>query len=72
MRVQRIEISISPDGNIEKEELSGFIGDECLAVSKPFEEALGGQIIDRSRKDAQSSDECEYGATEDRHEELLG
>ena len=41
-----LNISIGPDGNIEIE-VKGAKGDECLAITKDLEEALG---VVRSRE----------------------
>ena len=49
MHVTEIHISIGVDGNVDRTEMKGFEGDECLETSKPFEDALGGKIVDRQR-----------------------
>ncbi len=46
MELQEIDVKIDPDGRVHIE-VRGVKGPACLALTKPLEEALGDQVIDR-------------------------
>ena len=73
MKKKDIHITIGPNGDVEKMEMDGFDGDECLEVSKPFEDALGGKILKRERTTKNTRD-VSHGETDsesERDKELL-
>lgn len=47
--MKKITITITPEGET-KVEASGYSGDECIAATKPIEEALGVSSEPRVRK----------------------
>lgn len=44
MQLQEIEITINKDGQVEVH-VRGVKGEACLDITRPVEEALGGEII---------------------------
>ncbi len=48
MSMQEIEVAIDPDGNVSIS-VKGLKGDGCLALTRDFEAALGGEITSRER-----------------------
>ena len=46
MEIQEIEVTIDNKGNV-KIHVQGVQGDKCLEITKPLEEALGGDITSR-------------------------
>lgn len=43
MEFQEVEVFIDKDGNVQYQ-VKGIKGMDCLDVSKPIEEALGGEV----------------------------
>jgi len=54
MRVEEIEVVISPQGDVTIK-VQGMDGDVCLATTKELEELLGGEILERKRTDPGNS-----------------
>lgn len=46
MELQQIEVFIDKDGNVRLE-VRGMKGQACLELTRPLEEALGGQVETR-------------------------
>jgi hypothetical protein len=49
--IQELEITIDRYGNV-KVEVDGVTGTKCEALTKPLEQALGGQVLERTYKDS--------------------
>jgi hypothetical protein len=47
MKAEEIEITIDRDGGV-RVAVHGVTGKECLNVTRPIEEALGGQVQERT------------------------
>ncbi len=43
MDIQEIEVTIDKNGKVEIQ-MKGFKGEQCLAVTKELENALGGEV----------------------------
>lgn len=48
--MQTIEVSISPKGDVQIH-VVGVQGESCLTLTKPLEDALGGQPVSREMTD---------------------
>lgn len=46
MKTENLRIKITPDGKVEIK-VEGVKGDGCMKIVKPFEDALGGEVVDR-------------------------
>ncbi len=71
MQINEIHISIGPDGSV-RTEMKGFDGDACLEASRPLEEGLGAQIVDRQRITLPSNYELTEQVEEVEREQLRG
>lgn len=46
MSMEEIEFTIGPEGQVQMH-VNGVKGSKCVDVTKPIEEALGGDVVDR-------------------------
>jgi hypothetical protein len=44
MEIQEIEVTINKDGQVEVH-VRGVKGEACLEITRPLEQALGGEVI---------------------------
>ena len=61
--LQELEVVIGPDGEVVIE-VKGVKGDRCLEITRPLEQLLGGEIVDRKHTDEyyqQSEDQSDLG-----------
>lgn len=49
--IQEITVAIAPDGTVDLE-VHGVTGPSCEALTAELEQALGGVVLDRRRKDS--------------------
>lgn len=49
--IQEITVSIAPDGTVDLE-VHGVSGAKCEALTELLEQKLGGQVLERRRKDS--------------------
>lgn len=64
--IQELDVRIDPDGSVHVE-VHGVSGPGCEALTAELEAALGGQVIERRRKDSWFEQEQVAG-----HEQRLG
>ena len=61
--LQELEIVIKPDGEVVLD-VKGVKGERCLDITRPFEQLLGGEIVERRHTDEyyqQSDRQSDYG-----------
>jgi len=50
MELQEIDVFIEADGTV-KVEVRGAKGKQCTSITKPMEQLLGGEVVDRNYSD---------------------
>lgn len=58
MNIEEIDVFIDPDGQV-RIEVRGVKGQNCLSITKPLEQLLGGKVIKREMTSEASETQCE-------------